>query len=197
MSAVKRAVDIAGAALLLAALLPLMLAVTLVVAVSSPGPPLFRQRRVGRAGREFGMWKFRTMVVEAERLRPLLIGDSRDADWLDLERDPRVTRTGRVLRRTSLDELPQLLNVLLGDMSLVGPRPLPLEEHARIPEWAAARTDVRPGITGLWQVRGRAALGFVDMLHLDCEYAREATLWVDLKILVRTVPAVLAAKGAK
>jgi lipopolysaccharide/colanic/teichoic acid biosynthesis glycosyltransferase len=197
MSAVKRAVDIAGAALLLVALLPLMLAVTLVVAASSPGPPLFRQRRVGRAGREFGMWKFRTMVAEAERLRPLLIGDSRDADWLDLERDPRVTRTGRVLRRTSLDELPQLLNVLLGDMSLVGPRPLPLAEHARIPEWAAARTDVRPGITGLWQVRGRAALGFVDMLRLDCEYVREATLWVDLKILVRTVPAVLAARGAK
>ena len=197
MSAVKRAVDIAGAALLLVALLPLMVAVTLVVAVSSPGHPLFRQRRAGRAGREFRMWKFRTMVAEAERLRPLLIGDSRDADWLDLERDPRVTRTGRVLRRTSLDELPQLLNVLLGDMSLVGPRPLPLEEHARIPEWAAARTGVRPGITGLWQVRGRAALGFVDMLHLDCEYVREATLWVDLKILVRTVPAVLAAKGAK
>jgi lipopolysaccharide/colanic/teichoic acid biosynthesis glycosyltransferase len=197
MTAVKRAVDIAGAALLLAALLPLMLAVTLVVAVSSPGPPLFRQRRAGRAGREFGMWKFRTMIAEAERLRPLLIGDSRDADWLDLERDPRVTRTGRVLRRTSLDELPQLLNVLLGDMSLVGPRPLPLEEHARIPEWAAARTDVRPGITGLWQVRGRAALGFVEMLQLDCEYVRDATLWVDLKLLVQTVPAVLAAKGAK
>ncbi|HEX5616856.1 MAG TPA: sugar transferase, partial [Solirubrobacteraceae bacterium] len=83
------------------------------------------------------------------------------------------------------------------DMSLVGPRPLPLEEHARIPEWAAARTDVRPGITGLWQVRGRAALGFAEMLRLDCEYVRDATLWVDLKLLVRTVPAVLAAKGAK
>jgi lipopolysaccharide/colanic/teichoic acid biosynthesis glycosyltransferase len=197
MSGVKRAFDITGAALLFVALLPLMLAVTLLVVVSSPGPPLFCQRRAGRAGRDFGMWKFRTMVAEAERLRPLLIGDSRDADWLDLERDPRITRIGRVLRRTSLDELPQLLNVLLGDMSLVGPRPLPLEEHARIPEWAAARTDVRPGITGLWQVRGRAALGFVDMLHLDCQYVREATLWVDLKILARTVPAVLAAKGAK
>jgi lipopolysaccharide/colanic/teichoic acid biosynthesis glycosyltransferase len=197
MSGVKRAFDITGAALLIVALLPLMLAVTLLVVVSSPGPPLFCQRRAGRAGRDFGMWKFRTMVAEAERLRPLLIGDSRDADWLDLERDPRITRIGRVLRRTSLDELPQLLNVLLGDMSLVGPRPLPLEEHARIPEWAAARTDVRPGITGLWQVRGRAALGFVDMLHLDCQYVREATLWVDLKILARTVPAVLAAKGAK
>jgi lipopolysaccharide/colanic/teichoic acid biosynthesis glycosyltransferase len=197
MSAVKRAVDIVGAALGLVLLLPLMLAVTLVVAVSSPGLPLFRQRRAGRGGREFGMWKFRTMVPEAERLRPMLIGDSRDADWLDLERDPRVTRPGRALRRTSLDELPQLLNVLRGDMSLVGPRPLPLEEHARIPEWAAARTDVRPGLTGLWQVRGRAALGFVDMLQLDCEYVREATLWVDLKILARTVPAVLVAKGAK
>jgi lipopolysaccharide/colanic/teichoic acid biosynthesis glycosyltransferase len=197
MNAVKRGLDIAAAALLIVALLPLMLALALVVAVGSPGPPLFRQRRAGRAGREFGMWKFRTMVAEAERLRPLLIGDSRDADWLDLERDPRVTRTGRVLRRTSLDELPQLLNVLLGDMSLVGPRPLPLEEHSRIPEWAIGRTDVRPGITGLWQVRGRAALGFVEMLQLDCEYVREATLWGDLKILVRTVPAVLAAKGAK
>jgi lipopolysaccharide/colanic/teichoic acid biosynthesis glycosyltransferase len=196
VSAAKRAIDIGAAAIGLLVLLPLMLAVALAVCAVSPGTPLFRQRRAGRAGREFGMWKFRTMVVGAERLRPLLIGDSRDADWLDLERDPRITRLGRLLRRTSLDELPQLLNVLLGDMSLVGPRPLPLEEQARVPEWAAARAYVRPGITGLWQVRGRSGTGFTDMLRLDCEYVREATLWLDLRILARTVPAVLAAKGA-
>jgi lipopolysaccharide/colanic/teichoic acid biosynthesis glycosyltransferase len=197
MSAAKRAIDIAGAAIGLLLLLPLMLVLALMVCAGSPGAPLFRQRRAGRAGHEFDMWKFRTMVAGAERLRPLLIGESRDADWLDLERDPRITRLGRLLRRTSLDELPQLLNVLLGHMSLVGPRPLPLEEQARIPEWAAARADVRPGITGLWQVRGRAGVGFTEMLRLDCKYVREATLWGDLRILARTVPAVLAAKGAK
>jgi lipopolysaccharide/colanic/teichoic acid biosynthesis glycosyltransferase len=197
MTAAKRALDIGGAALALAVLMPVMLMVALAIACSSPGAPLFRQRRAGRGGREFRMWKFRTMVVGAERLRPLLIGESRDADWLDLEFDPRVTRLGRLLRRTSLDELPQLVNVLLGDMSLVGPRPLPLEEQARVPAWADARAEVRPGITGLWQVRGRAALGFTEMLELDCEYVRQATLWGDLKILAQTVPAVLAAKGAR
>jgi len=197
MSAGKRTIDIAGALLALVVLTPLMLVVALAVAASSPGAPLFRQRRAGLGGRAFSMWKFRTMVVGAEQLRPLLIGESRDADWLDLEQDPRITQVGRVLRRTSLDELPQLLNVLRGQMSLVGPRPLPLEEHARIPEWASLRTAVRPGVTGLWQVRGRASGGFAEMLQLDCEYVRRVSLWTDLQILVRTVPAVLAAKGAR
>ena len=197
MSASKRAIDIAGAMVGLLLLAPLMLLVALAVSTTSPGAPLFRQRRAGRAGREFRMWKFRTMVVGAEALRPLLVADSRDADWLDLDRDPRITPVGRLLRRTSLDELPQLLNVLRGDMSLVGPRPLPLEEHARIPAWASPRTGVRPGVTGLWQVRGRAALGFTQMLQLDCEYVRRASLFLDLRILARTVPAVLAAKGAR
>jgi lipopolysaccharide/colanic/teichoic acid biosynthesis glycosyltransferase len=196
VSTAKRAIDIGGAAIGLLVLLPLMLVIALVACAGSPGAPLFRQRRAGRAGREFGMWKFRTMVAGAERLRPLLVGESRDADWLDLERDPRITRLGRLLRRASLDELPQLVNVLLGDMSLVGPRPLPLEEQARVPDWAAARADVRPGITGLWQVRGRSRTGFTEMLRLDCQYVREATVWTDLQILVRTVPAVLSAKGA-
>ena len=110
--------------------------------------------------------------------------------------DPRVTPIGRLLRRTSLDELPQLLNVVRGDMSLVGPRPLPVEEQARIPDWARARVGLRPGITGLWQVEGRANVSFQDMLRLDCEYAGRASLSTDLKILVRTVPAVLSGKGA-
>jgi lipopolysaccharide/colanic/teichoic acid biosynthesis glycosyltransferase len=197
VSAGKRAFDIAGALLGLVLLTPFMLVVAVAVAASSPGTPLFGQRRAGRDGREFRIWKFRTMVAGAEQLRPLLVPESRDADWLDLERDPRVTPFGRLLRRTSLDELPQLLNVLRGDMSLVGPRPLPLEEHVRIPAWAEARTHVCPGLTGLWQVRGRGELGFVDMLRLDCEYVRAPSLWADLKILARTVPAVLAARGAR
>ena len=197
MTVAKRAIDIGCAALGLALLMPFMLVVAIAISCSSPGAPMFRQRRAGRGGREFGMWKFRTMVTGAEQLRPLLIGESRDADWLDLERDPRITRGGRLLRRSSLDELPQLINVLAGHMSLVGPRPLPLEEHARVPAWADARAVVRPGITGLWQVRGRASLGFTEMLQLDCEYVRQATLWADLKILARTVPAVLAARGAR
>jgi lipopolysaccharide/colanic/teichoic acid biosynthesis glycosyltransferase len=197
VSAGKRAIDVVGALLGVVLLAPLMLLVALAISARSPGAPLFRQRRAGRDGREFRMWKFRTMVVGAEALRPLFVGDSRDADWLDLERDPRITPVGRLLRRTSLDELPQLLNVLRGDMSLVGPRPLPLEEHARIPAWAAARTGVRPGLTGLWQVRGRTTLGFTEMLRLDCEYVRRASLTLDLIILARTVPAVLATKGAR
>jgi lipopolysaccharide/colanic/teichoic acid biosynthesis glycosyltransferase len=196
MSAVKRGIDIAVAALGLILLAPLGLVVASVVCATSPGPPCFRQRRSGRGGREFGMWKIRTMVAGAEQLRPLLTGESRDADWLDLERDPRVTPVGRLLRRTSLDELPQLLNVLLGDMSLVGPRPLPLDEQARVPPWASARSCVRPGITGLWQVQGRASVGFTEMLHLDCDYVREPSLRRDLAILVRTVPAILSGKGA-
>ena len=193
----KRAVDIATSAVALLLLLPLMLVLALVLCATSPGPPLFRQRRIGRHGREFTMWKFRTMVAGAERLRPLLLGQSRDADWLDLDDDPRITAVGRLLRRTSIDELPQLVNVLLGEMSLVGPRPLPLEEHARVPAWAAARCDVRPGITGLWQVRGRAGVGFTEMLRLDCAYVRDTSRVKDLRILARTVPAVLRAKGAR
>jgi lipopolysaccharide/colanic/teichoic acid biosynthesis glycosyltransferase len=193
----KRALDVAAAALGLLVLLPLLLVVALLLCASSPGPPIFRQRRIGRHGREFSMWKFRTMVAGAEALRPALLAESRDADWLDLAHDPRVTGFGRLLRRTSLDELPQLVNVLLGNMSLVGPRPLPLEEQARVPEWAAARLRVRPGITGLWQVQGRASVSFAEMLRLDCAYVDDSSLAGDLLILVRTIPAVLTAKGAR
>jgi lipopolysaccharide/colanic/teichoic acid biosynthesis glycosyltransferase len=192
----KRAIDLAGATLGLVLVAPLLLALALVVCVTSPGPPLFGQRRAGRGGREFTMWKLRTMVADADRMRPLLLAQSRDAHWLDLADDPRVTLLGRLLRRTSLDELPQLINVVRGDMSLVGPRPLPIEEHARIPDWARRRVSLRPGITGLWQVEGRASVSFQDMLRLDCEYVGRASLRTDLKILLRTVPAVVTGKGA-
>jgi lipopolysaccharide/colanic/teichoic acid biosynthesis glycosyltransferase len=192
----KRGIDVVVALIGLVLLAPLLLLLALAVWVGSPGAPVFRQRRVGRGGRQFHMWKFRTMVADAERRRSELVVRSRESDWLKLDRDPRVTGIGRVLRRTSLDELPQLVNVLRGDMSLVGPRPLPLIEHARLPEWSAPRLAVRPGITGLWQVMGRTLIPFEDMLRLDCRYVDELSWRSDLGILVRTVPSVLLGRGA-
>ena len=192
----KRALDLSLAAAAMVVLAPLMVAVAVAIALGSRGAPVFRQQRVGRFGRRFRMWKFRTMVVDAERQRAELIARSQESEWLHLDRDPRVTRVGRVLRRTSLDELPQLLNVLSGDMSLIGPRPLPPVEAERLPEWSSARLHVRPGLTGLWQVRGRTQLDFRSMLLLDCEYVRELSLGTDLKILALTVPAVLTGRWA-
>jgi lipopolysaccharide/colanic/teichoic acid biosynthesis glycosyltransferase len=192
----KRAIDVSVAAAALAMLAPLMLALTVAIAVGSRGAPLFRQRRVGRLGRQFRMWKFRTMVCDAEQLRAELLAQSTERGWLHVDHDPRITRMGRVLRRTSMDELPQLLNVVSGDMSLVGPRPLPLVESARLPDWSTPRLDVRPGLTGLWQVRGRTQLDLASMLRLDCEYVRALSWRTDMKILALTVPAVLTGRGA-
>jgi lipopolysaccharide/colanic/teichoic acid biosynthesis glycosyltransferase len=191
----KRALDAAAALLLLVVLAPILLVCALAAWAGSSRRPLFRQPRAGRFGETFGMWKFRTMVLDAEQVRSALMIQSHDPDWLALDKDPRVTRAGRILRRTSLDELPQLINVLRGEMSLVGPRPLPLEEHVRLPAWSARRLDVRPGVTGLWQVSGRARVSFQDMLRLDCLYVRERSLWNDLKILARTPFAVLLGRG--
>jgi lipopolysaccharide/colanic/teichoic acid biosynthesis glycosyltransferase len=194
---VKRATDVIVSLTALILLIPLLLVVALAIAAGSPGAPLFRQRRVGRFGREFTMWKFRTMVADAEWRRSELVVDSRESGWLQLDHDPRVTPLGRVLRRTSLDELPQLVNVLRGDMSLVGPRPLPVVEHASLPTWCVSRLGVRPGLTGLWQVRGRTRISFQEMLELDCEYVRRLSWRTDLGILLRTIPAVLTGTGAK
>jgi len=193
---VKRGIDLTLASVALALLAPLLLALALAVQASSPGPPLFRQPRAGRFGEQFTMLKFRTMVLDAESRRSGLLAQSQEGAWLKLEHDPRVTGIGRLLRRTSLDELPQLLNVVRGDMSLVGPRPLPLVEHAQLPTWSTQRLELRPGLTGLWQVEGRTRISFQEMLRLDCEYVGELSWWTDFKILVRTVPAVLVGKGA-
>jgi lipopolysaccharide/colanic/teichoic acid biosynthesis glycosyltransferase len=192
----KRLLDIAVASLALIVLAPVLTLIAIALRAESQGPVLFRQQRVGRDGRPFEMWKFRTMVADAERLRASLVAMSRDPDWLDLEDDPRVTRVGRRLRRMSLDELPQLVNVLRGQMSLVGPRPLIPVDHDRVPAWAARRDEVRPGITGLWQVSGRADLPFLEMLRLDCRYLETWSLGRDLLILLRTIPAVITARGA-
>jgi lipopolysaccharide/colanic/teichoic acid biosynthesis glycosyltransferase len=193
--AVKRAIDVLGAGLALVVLAPLMGLIALAILVQSPGPVLFRQARVGRDGRLFVMLKFRTMVVDADEQAPALIAFSRDPDWLHLENDPRITPLGRRLRRTSLDELPQLWNVFAGDMSLVGPRPLVPLEHARVPSWALARCKVAPGITGLWQVNGRTDISFAEMMLLDLLYVATWSVWRDVVILLRTVPAVLTGKG--
>jgi lipopolysaccharide/colanic/teichoic acid biosynthesis glycosyltransferase len=157
---------------------------------------LFRQRRVGRGGRTFLMLKFRTMVEGAEGMRIDLLPHSRDPHWLLLENDPRVTRLGRLLRLSSLDELPQLWNVLKGQMSLVGPRPLVEIEDREVTGWARRRLDVTPGITGLWQVLGRTSIPFEEMVKLDCLYVTNWSLYEDVRILLRTVPVLFAHKGA-
>lgn len=186
-----------GAVGALVVLAPLLAAIALLVRVDSRGPAVFRQERLGRDRRPFRVLKFRTMRVDAEDalhrayIRQLAQGDATADGLRKLTRDPRVTRVGRMLRATSLDELPQLLNVVAGDMSLVGPRPaLEYElEHYR-PEHFD-RFIVRPGLTGLWQVSGRAELGFTEMLDLDAEYARTTSPRLDLWILVRTPPALV------
>jgi exopolysaccharide biosynthesis polyprenyl glycosylphosphotransferase len=194
--ALKRGIDVVGAGVALVLLGPILLLVAVAIRIDSRGPALFPQRRVGRAGRSFVIWKFRTMVVDAEEQRQALIARSRDPNWLHLDDDPRITRTGRFLRRSSIDELPQLWNVLRGDMSLVGPRPLIAVEHERAPAWAQARSSVPPGITGLWQVAGRTTIPFDEMLRLDGVYVITWSLRRDLEILLRTVPAVVGANGA-
>jgi lipopolysaccharide/colanic/teichoic acid biosynthesis glycosyltransferase len=202
---VKRAVDVALALVALIVLAPIMLAVALAVRLDSPGPLLFRQERCGRGRRPFTVLKFRTMYdgvsPEAhrryiERLARAEAGADADAGLKKLVGDPRVTRVGAFLRRASLDELPQLFNVLKGDMSIIGPRPaLEYElEHYR-PEHFA-RFDVRPGLTGLWQVSGRNRIGFLGMLDLDVEYSRTTSPRVDAKILLRTPGAVVRGHAA-
>jgi lipopolysaccharide/colanic/teichoic acid biosynthesis glycosyltransferase len=195
----KRALDIllAGAALLLA--LPLFLVIAAAIKLTSKGPVFFRQERVGYRGRIFWIWKFRTMVVDADRrkrdMMPLL--DGRDRRIFKIARDPRVTSIGSWLRRTSLDELPQLLNVLSGEMSLVGPRPLFEHELPSWDRWHFERLEARPGITGLWQVSGRSRItDFNDVVALDVAYIRNWSVVSDLRILGATVPAVLRGDGA-
>jgi lipopolysaccharide/colanic/teichoic acid biosynthesis glycosyltransferase/F0F1-type ATP synthase assembly protein I len=194
---VKEVVDRAGAALLLAVTAPLLLAVALCVRVSSPGPVLFRQVRVGKDGREFVMHKFRTMYLDAEaRLAGLRHLNEHDGVLFKIRNDPRVTRVGRWLRRLSLDELPQLWNVLHGEMSLVGPRPPLPEEVAAYPDDLRRRLAVKPGMTGLWQVSGRADLPWDEAVRLDLRYVENWSLSLDLVIVLRTLAAVCRTSGA-
>jgi Undecaprenyl-phosphate galactose phosphotransferase WbaP len=197
----KSAVELAGTVLLLIVLAPLFLTLALLVKASSKGPVLFRQRRIGRGRRLFYCLKFRTMYQDAEqRLNEMLASDEAlRAEWLKYARipnDPRVTRPGRFLRRFSLDELPQLWNVLRGEMALVGPRPYLPVESDRIGDSLDTIVRVRPGMTGLWQVSGRTSLPFKERLTLDEYYIRNWSLWMDFSIVLRTLRAVLGARGA-
>jgi exopolysaccharide biosynthesis polyprenyl glycosylphosphotransferase len=196
----KQLMDFVGAALLLLLLALPMCVIALTIRWTSPGPILFRQRRAGLNGRPFTMLKFRTMVTNAEQLkRELEALNEMTGPVFKVTDDPRVTRVGRFLRKYSLDELPQLLNVLVGDMSLVGPRPLPVDEVARFDDMAhRRRLSVRPGLTCLWQVSGRNDVkDFAEWVRLDLQYIDNWSLWLDLQILLRTIPAVLSGAGAK
>lgn len=195
--AVKRMMDITLAGLALVCASPVLLAIALVIKLDSPGPVFFRQERTGRAGTTFRIFKFRSMTADAWEQRNAVAGlNEVDGPLFKMEHDPRVTRVGAVIRKTSLDELPQLINVIRGEMSLVGPRPLPTEESNRLDGAALARLDVRPGITGLWQVCGRSDLTYADLQHLDSIYVRSWSLLWDVRILAQTPRTVFARGGA-
>jgi exopolysaccharide biosynthesis polyprenyl glycosylphosphotransferase len=194
----KRVLDVVGSSVLLLLLAPLFLVVAFLITVTSGGGVFFLQERVGYNKRKFMLYKFRTMVPDAEKMMPQLEDLNEVAGPVfKIKNDPRVTRLGRVLRRTSIDELPQLLNVLKGDMSLVGPRPLPVRDYQGFSEdWQRRRFSGKPGMTCLWQVGGRCSITFDQWMRLDIQYLDEWSLWLDLKILARTIPAVLKGSGA-
>ena len=197
-ASVKRLIDIVGAGLLIIALTPVLAIAAAVVTLSSSGPAFFRQERVGRNKKIFKMIKFRTMVADAStRQSELEELNEASGPVFKIGNDPRITRVGKFLRRTSIDELPQLINVLRGEMSLVGPRPLPVRDYEGFSEdWHRRRFSVRPGISGLWQVAGRSNLPFDEWMELDLKYINEWSLLLDFKVLLKTLPAVLRGTGA-
>jgi lipopolysaccharide/colanic/teichoic acid biosynthesis glycosyltransferase len=195
--AVKRSFDVVTSVLVLVLGLPLWTLIALAVKLSSKGPVLYVDRRIGVGEREFPMLKFRTMVSGAADLQPGLEEQNEASGALfKMRDDPRVTRVGRILRRLSLDEIPQIVNVLRGEMSLVGPRPLPLRDYRLLEDWHRARYAVLPGMTGLWQISGRSGLTFDDLVRLDFTYLENWSIWLDITIIAKTIPAVLTRRGA-
>jgi len=196
--AMKRTFDAVASAILIALLSPLFAVIALLVKLEDGGVVFFGQTRVGRWGREFKMWKFRSMCPDAEKRLAELIALNQHAEGVTfkLKEDPRVTRIGKILRKTSLDELPQLFNVLRGEMSLVGPRPPVPREVALYSPSDRRRLEVTPGITCLWQIGGRSEIDFSGQVALDVQYIESQSFWGDCKILLKTIPAVLTGKGA-
>ena len=194
---IKRTMDIALSTIGLILCIPLFIAVAIAIKRDSPGPVIFKQQRVGKDGKTFTMYKFRTMVVNAEEiLDELLSKNEADGPVFKIKEDPRVTKLGKWLRKTSIDELPQLWNVLKGNMSLVGPRP-PLErEVVQYDNYQRQRLSVKPGITCYWQVSGRSNITFDEWVELDIKYIQEQSLWTDIKLLFKTIGAVLRKDGA-
>ena len=193
----KRIFDVVVATTILIAISPFLLVIVILVKLSSPGPAIFRQTRVGRDGNEFRMLKFRTMVFDADERKMELLEDNEAAPLFKIADDPRATRVGRFLRRNSLDELPQLINVLRGDMSMVGPRPLIVDEDRLFSGWQRRRYHVSPGITGPWQILGSSRVPVSDMVSLDYLYCANWSLWLDAKILARTIPYVLSSRSGE
>ena len=196
LSAWKRAMDVIGAAAGILLSLPMCAVVALYIACVSPGPVFYKSKRVGYNGKLFTMWKFRTMTcgdvsAHRSRMKALICGDRRDAAMTKLDDDPRLIALAGFLRKTCIDEVPQFINVLRGEMSLVGPRPALPYEEAEFSAWHYARENVVPGMTGLWQVSGKNRLSFREMVALDIRYSREMSLWLDVRILLLTLPAIL------
>lgn len=196
--ALKRMVDILLSGLALVAGLPFFLAIALLIYLDDPGPVFFVQTRVGKDGRLFPFYKFRSMRVDAEKLKDQLMrqNESKDGVIFKMKNDPRITRVGKYLRRFSIDEAPQVLNVFLGDLSIVGPRPPVPREVALYSLEERKRLHVKPGLTCFWQIQGRSDIPFKDQVRLDLQYISSQSFWTDLWIIVKTVPAVLLGKGA-
>lgn len=194
----KRALDLLISLAALILLFPLFVLTAMAIYFENPGPVFYAQTRVGHNGRHFRFYKFRSMIVDADRMKTHLASHNESADGVifKMKKDPRITRVGRVIRQFSIDELPQLVNVLKGDMSLVGPRPPLPEEVVQYTLEQRKRLHIRPGITCIWQVSGRSGIPFADQVRLDLDYIQSTDLLTDLKILLQTIPAVLTGKGA-
>jgi exopolysaccharide biosynthesis polyprenyl glycosylphosphotransferase len=194
---VKRAFDLTVSTLVAVLGAPLWIAIAIAIKLDSRGPVIYRDRRIGLREHEFAMFKFRTMIVDApERQQELEAANEAEGALFKIADDPRITRVGRFLRRFSLDEVPQVLNVLRGEMSLVGPRPLPIRDFELLEPWHRKRYLVLPGLTGLWQIAGRSTLGFDDLVRLDFYYVEHWSIWMDISILLKTIPAVAGSRGA-
>ena len=195
--AIKRLIDIICSFVGILVLSPLFIIIAIIIKFTSKGPVFFSQKRVGRNGKEFDMYKFRSMVVNAEELKEKLAAQNEmSGPMFKMKDDPRVTKVGKFIRKTSLDELPQLWNVLKGDMSLVGPRPSLPKEVAQFDEWMYKRLEVKPGLTCYWQVSGRNNIDFEDWMKLDIRYVDERNLWIDIKLIFKTVGVLFGDKNA-
>jgi lipopolysaccharide/colanic/teichoic acid biosynthesis glycosyltransferase len=193
----KRTIDLVGAGVALLMALPLMIVTAIVIKLESAGAVFFHHTRLGQGGEPFEFYKFRSMCQEAVVLRAALEGMNEvSGPVFKIRKDPRITAVGRILRKMSVDELPQLCHVLTGRMSLVGPRPPVPDEVGRYEPWMLQRLSVKPGLTCIWQVTGRSDIGFDEWMRLDVEYVRNRSLWLDLRILLLTIPAVLTGRGA-